>query len=333
MNIILVGHGSIGSIYKSFLMETKGINKDNLHIIETKKIVRDKLISEGFKCYSTIKSLNKENIVPTHSVVANWGPDHVNSAKQLIKLGCNRLIIEKPVSHRLDEFLSLKKISSENNIYVTVHHYWKLVECGNAIRKIQIKHDLGKPVGVRMIAGAACLSTNGIHDLDLCCDVLDSYPETVLADLQIDHINPRDKSLCYVGGVASFKMANDTFTHVSYTNKNSQTSRFEAIYKHGIIEIDLNGKLICFKRKQKDLDKSQGLVTRHGLLEKREEIPFEEIDTIPLIIDDLLHGKTPKVSLNRSEKSLRMLLGALKSNAEGKKVDCYNFEDSGVRIS
>ena len=53
--------------------------------------------------------------------------------------------------------------------------------------------NLGKPVGIRLLGGAVDLSTNGIHDLDLCCDILETTPNTVFSDLEIDNINPREK--------------------------------------------------------------------------------------------------------------------------------------------
>ena len=63
------------------------------------------------------------------------------------------------------------------------------------------------------------MSTSGTHYLDLACEILNSEPVSAMADLEIDYINPRDKSLAFVGGSASYRLQNGTFIHVSFTNK------------------------------------------------------------------------------------------------------------------
>ena len=37
------------------------------------------------------------------------------------------------------------------------------------IKQIELEESLGKPVGARFFGGALCLSTNGVHFLDLAC--------------------------------------------------------------------------------------------------------------------------------------------------------------------
>ena len=61
------------------------------------------------------------------------------------------------------------------------------------------------------------LSTNGTHFFDLACELLDSEPEFITSDLEIDYINPRDKTLTIIGGMASYKMNNNSFIHVSFS--------------------------------------------------------------------------------------------------------------------
>ena len=80
----------------------------------------------------------------------------------------------------------------------------------------------------------------------MACEILKAEPLTAMADLEIDYINPRDKSLAFVGGNSSYRMNNGTFIHVSFTNKSSHTNKTEVIYRHGIIEIDARDDKIVF---------------------------------------------------------------------------------------
>ena len=58
MNLILVGHGSIGSKYKDVIIKYFS-EKINLIIIENNFKVKDKLIKDGFKCYESLNQFRK----------------------------------------------------------------------------------------------------------------------------------------------------------------------------------------------------------------------------------------------------------------------------------
>ena len=129
-----------------------------------------------------------------YGIVANWGPDHLSTAEMLIKLGCKRLIIEKPISNSLSELVDFRNKFEDKDIFVTVHHFFRFTNFLDTFRKAEKKYNFGEPVGIRLSGGAACLSTSGTHYLDLACEILSSEPNTVSADLKIDYINPRDQT-------------------------------------------------------------------------------------------------------------------------------------------
>ena len=87
MNIALVGHGSIGSKYKENLIQHFP-NIDNFYIIDNNKAVVQNLRKEGFKSLECFDELIKKKINISHAIVANWGPDHLDTANKLIDLGC-----------------------------------------------------------------------------------------------------------------------------------------------------------------------------------------------------------------------------------------------------
>ena len=231
MNIALIGHGSIGSKFKESICK-EFTNIKNLYVVEKNKKEINNLKKEGINCFESIDELKNNKISFSHGIVANWGPDHLTTANKLIDLGCKRLIIEKPLSSRKDELQEFKKRCSKESIFVTVHHKWNFTNVEAAIKAIQKKYNLGNPVGIRLMGGAVCLSTNGSHALGLSCKLLNSAPITITSDLEIDYINPRDKNLAYIGGMASYRMKNKTFIHASFSNSNSQSLTIECIYRN-----------------------------------------------------------------------------------------------------
>ena len=331
-NIVLVGHGSIGSRYKDALFNFLSAD-DNLYIVDnnTSKVIE--LVERGFNAFESFEELKKKTKNITHGIVANWAPDHIQTAQNLIDIGCKRLIIEKPISSRKDELDLLKKRCKKENIFVTVHHHWSYTNILNTIKESQEKFNLGNPVGIRFFGGAVCLSTNGIHYFDLGCLLLNSIPQEITADLELDYINPRSKHLVNIGGMASYKMKNGTFIHTSFSNSNSQALKSEIIYRHGIIELNTNLQLSCYKRKDDQILMFGEEITRYGDMELFSKINFENQDTIDCILRNLFNDKNPIVSIERAEISFLMVLGAIDSHLSNKKIKFDNIKDNGICIS
>lgn len=330
MNLVLVGHGSIGSKYKQSILKRFSDN-DQLFVVENNISLLKKLKSYGLNCYESLDALKNLNI--THAIVANWGPDHIKTANKLIDLGCKRLIIEKPLSSRKDELFEFKKRCLSEKIFVTIHHHWKYTNIVDVLHKAEKKFNLGFPVGIRMIGGAVCLSTNGTHVFDLSCEILNSTPKSISSELELDYINPRSKNLVNIGGMASYKMKNESFIHVSITNSNSEAFRLEIIYRNGIIKLNTDSRLECYKRRQEEIHKFEDKVTRYGDMELIEEIKFENISTVDAVLENLISGIEPEVSIERAEVSTLMVLGALQSHLTGERVQFDNIKDTGILIS
>ena len=331
MNVALIGHGSIGSRYKSALMK-RGINKSSILIIDKNVKINKKLNEDGFTCYESIDNL-KNNHKIKYGIIANWGPDHLSSAIKLIEIGCKRLIIEKPISSSITELNYFKDKIKNKNIFITIHYHWKFTNIVRVVKEIAHKYNLGKPIGIRIYGGAVGLSTNGTHFLDLACDLLESDPKSVIADLEIDNINPRDKSLVYIGGSAFYKMVNNKFINVTLSNGNSQLISADIVYRHGIIQSPKNGLIKCLKRDEQSINKFDDKITRYGLFEEEFGFNFADPNTIEIILDELFEGKIASCDILNAEKSLRMVLGAIQSNIDEKKIYLENVEDKGFRIS
>ena len=210
---------------------------------------------------------------------------------------------------------------------MAIYRYFK------KIKDAEVKFNLGKPQGIRILGGSVCLSTNGTHYLDLSCDVLESIPNIIIAELELDYINPRDKSLLNIGGTAAYRMHNSTFINVSFSNNNSEAIRLEIVYRNSIIELGTDRKLRFFSRNIHEVEKFGDKITRYGVLNFDSELDFDDKLTINNVLNNLIHGNEPIVSIQKAEVATLMVLGAIQSHLEGKRIDYDKIKDKGLMIS
>tara|TARA_A100001388_G_scaffold277680_1_gene270625 strand:- start:12082 stop:13092 length:1011 start_codon:yes stop_codon:yes gene_type:complete len=336
MNLVLVGHGSIGAKYKQSIID-RNFNLENFYIIENNSDLQNKLKKQGFNCFSSLDKLESLDINLEYGIVANWGPDHISSANKLIDLGCKKLIIEKPLSSRKDELMKFKERCSREQIFVTINQGFSSTNIIQVISDFADNAKLGSPVGTRIIGGSICLSTNGTHYFDLSCDILQSLPKTIISDLELDYINPRNENLVNIGGSAAFRMHNDKFIHASFTNKNSQSARVEIIYRNAVIEFQAGTDYLkIYKRNVDEIIKFKDKVTRCGSMFFEKNISFDNKKNKSLVNDalnNLLDDVNPNVSIERAEISVLMVLGAIQSHIEGKRIAFEEVKDYGILIS
>ena len=331
MAIVLVGHGSIGRHFKDVIIEK--YSEHEFYIIDNKDSVLEELRKNEIKCFKDLEDFKKENIEVKYGIVANWGPDHISTANQLIDMGCERLIIEKPLSNRKDDLQNLKKRILKEDIFITIHHHYSYTNFVEKIRQVENEFNLGDPKGIRIIGGACCLSTIGTHFFDVSYDILKSKPKYITAELELDYINPRNKNLLNIGGMACYKMRNKSFINVSFSNQNSEAYRVEIVYRNSLLKLGSDDKLNLFQRNKEDVKKFNDKITRHGELNFECEIEYENISTVDRIMNNLINQKKPIVDIEKAEISVLMVIGAIDSHIKGKRIEYDKIEDNGLLIS
>ena len=74
-------------------------------------------------------------------------------------------------------------------------------------------------------------------------------------------------------------------------------------------------------------------VTRYGKMFLISQNRSKEISTVDKVLDNLINDKKPKLDLENAEISLRMVLGAIQSHFQSKRVDLSKISESYIRIS
>ena len=142
----------MGSRYSNYLGNVI-CDKSQIYVVDNNPNIIKNLRKEGFHSFSSLSQLpNNEKF--DYGIVANWGPDHLSTAEMLIKLGCKRLIIEKPISNSLSELVDFRNKFEDKDIFVTVHHFFRFTNFLDTFRKAEKKYNFGEPVGIRLSGGA-----------------------------------------------------------------------------------------------------------------------------------------------------------------------------------
>ena len=179
LNIAVVGFGLIGQRHCEIINNQKNIN---LSAIVENNLEKN---FSNFNCknYSSIKSMLSEH-KPDGAIIASPSNMHVDHALELIENDIP-VLIEKPISHSLDNVEKLIKLAKNKSIPILVGHHRRYNEIITSAKKILDEGLIGnirsamsmcwfyKPDNYFDIApwrkklGAGPISINLIHDLDL----------------------------------------------------------------------------------------------------------------------------------------------------------------------
>ena len=109
MNVLVVGYGSIGKRHIQNLLTFKGIQ-----IFVLTKRTTDKFLKIN-KIHTINRFKDILNFKIDVAIISNNTNQHVKTASLLANLGCD-LLIEKPLSHSMDDVQQLLKLSKKNKL-------------------------------------------------------------------------------------------------------------------------------------------------------------------------------------------------------------------------
>ena len=168
-----------------------------------------------------------------YCVIANWGPDHVTTLREVHELGLSsKFVIEKPLCGSFKDLRELQRLVSTNAIEFILSFPRRY---GNFMQYVEEATN-GESSSISVWGGAQCVSTIGSHWLDVAIGVF-GYPNSVMANLSSSPINPRSADLDFFEGTASYQFSGGRKLDLSFDNKSwvSATARF--LFRNGILEI------------------------------------------------------------------------------------------------
>lgn len=317
---ILVGMGSVGKLHFQSMTDL-GLRVD---------VVDPFLASidspgNGW-LYKSLGDLAGNEAEYNYAVVANWGPDHFRTIQSLISLGVSRFLIEKPVSTSFSELRSLEDMVGAGQIAFRTNWTKKAQGISEYLKRLD-----ELPSSIYFHGGALCLSTNGIHWLELAMSLFQEVPESVTADVSIDYINPRSENLGFVDGVATWKFPSGRRFSVILDNHSSMAGTLEINYRDERLVLGQNNVIERQLRNPVELD-SDRRVTRVGMPLKDEDFLEPRFLTYETAITKThqeilkLRDLNDKQKMRHDLNVSKWLIAALMSSELSSQVSSENLE-------
>ena len=321
---LIIGVGSVGRRH----VKVMAARYPKLIVVDPSPDAREWVVSEvsaSARCFASVNESSR--FLRQHSnqitaVVANWGPDHVQTIQLLVSLGIRRIVCEKPLANSLQAVVAIEELCKSSSLLLAMGFHLRYRGITDFVRDTS-KHELGGlPTSCIVEGGARCISTSGSHWLDLAIDVFGEPPNSVAASLRGTSINPRSESLQYWDGVATWSFPTGHRLTVCYDNASSvhETVRF---YCHsGILEIDPELNVRAFARNPAELEADPRLV-RVGVVQRKQPVAefssnFQEVLTEQL--DEVEGLRPPRYTVKEIIDSAASLVAAFESSRLGRQI-------------
>ena len=193
LKAVLVGAGNRGQVYCDYSL----VHKDELEIVAVVDVNSFKMNEAGDRYgipaamrFNDLASFIAKKVECDFVVNATMDEMHYETAMLLIKAGYN-LILEKPVTGKIEELLDIENAAKENNVKVLVCHVLRYTPFYRTIKEIVDSDELGKIVSLQMnehvwyghfinsyvrgkwrsekLCGSGFLLAKCCHDTDLIC--------------------------------------------------------------------------------------------------------------------------------------------------------------------
>lgn len=248
---LLVGVGSIGKVHLDYLL--KFFKKVLIFDISKEQLSRVKIIdSEKIEIIESLDKLRFQSL--KLAVIATWGPSHFKIFNELVKSGCRKFIIEKPLCNSVAQLEEIKRLIKLNRIKLWVNTPYNYSEISKIFNRMSNVKKLGRLQSINVNGGAKCIATNGVHYLALSCMLFQSFPKSIIANLNNRKINPRSVDFDFLGGIAAWEFSKNRMLSISFNNFShlNLSCLFNFQFGQAVLEND-QLKIIYFDKEQKSL--------------------------------------------------------------------------------
>lgn len=231
-NVLLIGHGSIGKFHLEKLIKLV-TTIDVVEPLDTNRFLKNPLPTLcQVNFYSELSKLPR-NKMYEFAVIANWGPDHINTIVSLFKKGITKFLVEKPLCDSLQDLKIIEDLVLAGRIKIISHYQWSYSYLPTLIKEKSEKYDLGSTISMVINGGAKCLVTNGIHYLALAEILFNSKPVESTIIYDNDVINPRNNKFVFLEGNATWKYPNSKYLSINFFNKSHVSIIFIVNFEFG----------------------------------------------------------------------------------------------------
>jgi predicted dehydrogenase len=323
---LVVGCGSVGKRHALALASRSSF----IIIVDPEESIRnwvEENIKIEFAVYLTLNEVPFQDLLSSHdvtAVIATWGPSHSEIFEFLVQNGIKKVVCEKPFTNSIESAARMVSQAEANSVQVVVGITRRYTGFAELISDLLNVYCGGKAEIISVVGGAQCISTIGIHWLDLAFQLFDSKPTSVIARLSDGSINPRNNTLGYWEGSAIWDFPEHKSFTISLTNSSRVSSRIEILGKLGGIEIESSGDITISVLELTESEIDQPITrTKQSIIKAVLDSKNLNNGIDPFVLqletaDGLMLNPYP---LDEAVEVLGALIGAFESSAGGTKVD------------
>ena len=244
---ILIGFGHHGRnrLFKS-LLNLEQIDHIFVHDIDSKSL--DLMEQRGYKksveTSTSLESLYRSIGPDTLVVIATTAKDHLDLFKNVVQRGAIYLYVEKPLAQSLADSYEISDLAKAHDVKVAVGFYNDFLPLTSQIKAYEVECGLGSLIKVSSEGGSVCLSTNGIHVIDLAGLLFGVPPKEVYGKITSRTKNPRGDEYFTFGGLVHARYEGDRELLLSYNNKSIVTCDITLYYEYGFVKAAYDDEFI-----------------------------------------------------------------------------------------
>ena len=315
---ILIGFGHHGRnrLFKSLL---------KLKQIETILVydVRPEAVQDltSFEHDTHVKSTSDFNVLLTNAsketfvVIGTTAKDHMKIFRKVVEKGVKYIYIEKPLAQSISDCKEMVTIAQKNGVSVAVGFYNNFIPLMQHHKRLESEHTLGKLLKVSSEGGAVCLSTNGVHVINLANLLFSDQPVEVYGRITSRIQNPRGNEYFTHGGLLHALYRGGQELLISYNNDSLISHSITLYYEYGFIRASYDDEFIRVFSYNEDLNDRPKYRYQKPLELQQVSNNFDFNSFFDAIFYNLLNCGV-YCTLERASMDMQLLLGAFVSDTK-----------------
>lgn len=256
----------------------------------------------------------------TFVVVGITAKDRLDIVKKIVSRNVKYIYLEKPLAQSMADCDEMVNIIEKNNVHTAVGFYNDFLILTSNLDRLVRDYRLGELLKISSQGGAVCLSTNGLHFIDLANLLFESEPKEILGKVNSRIKNPRGTEYFLHDGLGYILYANGEELLLSYNNKSLISPSMTLHFEYGNIEADHDSEFIHVRGYESDYrDRPKYRYEKPvDIIEIRNDNNF--FSFFHTIFSNLLNGGV-YCDIKRAQQAMKVLMGILISDKTGTRLD------------
>ena len=249
-------------------------------------------------------------------VIGTTARDHLDLFRSAVQRGARYIYLEKPVAQSMADCCEIAELAKKHGVKVAVGFYNDFLPLAGQVEALQRECRLGSLIKVSSEGGAVCLSTNGVHVIDLAGILFGAPPTEVYGKITSRTQNPRGAEYGTFGGVVHALYEGGRELLLGYHNGSILSNDIILYYEYGLIRASYSDAVITVHGFTRDLSGQPKYRYESPSVVKTIPNQFDFNRLFDVIFGNLLAGG-PYCGIDRALNNMQVLLGAMISNATG----------------